>query len=84
MRKVTAGTWLNISEGCDLRCAMHGSDAAYVAIGESDIDYELTFDYASFAEFVTQATAVLKAMDTKANEEEAEWVAQADLTDTNP
>lgn len=83
MRKVTGGTWLNVSEGCELNCEMHGSDAAYVAIGESDIDYELTFDYASFAEFIKQGTAVLKEMDRKADEEEAEW-AEADTAEPSP
>ena len=76
MRTVVAGVWLNISEGAELRCTVQGSDEASVTIGESRVEHELTFDYATFRELVTQADQVLVEMEAKAAEEEAEWEAE--------
>jgi hypothetical protein len=75
-RAVTAGSWLDITEGRELRCLMRGSNEAYLTIGGSGVEHELTFDFVSLAELVRQASRVQAEMEARADQEEAAWRAE--------
>jgi hypothetical protein len=68
------GTWFDIKEGCSMRSSVGGSNLAHLMLGETEL--ELAFDMDSLREFVKICTAALAEMDSRYEQECAEYEAQ--------
>jgi len=75
MYKLSGGAWVDISEGCPVFCSVSGSNQAYVLIGDTPHQYELTFAIEPMRDLVAKTTAALAEMDARHEREEAERAA---------
>jgi hypothetical protein len=58
-------SWVNVSEGCAMRCSVSDTDSAYFVLGTgaTEFEFEFAFDAEALRGFITLATQALEEMD---------------------